>query len=85
MKLRPESKKLLIALVEKGPKGLGPWNAGVTGALAAVIGGFLPEGGQGKAECCSEQDCSRARSSLLELEFHGLITLLPANVSPVEL
>ena len=85
MKLRPESEKLLIALVGKSQDFGGPWSYGLTGALAAVNGGFLPEGGQGKAECCSEQDCSLARSSLLELHFHGLIVLHPADVSPVGL
>lgn len=83
MKLRPESQKLLVELV-KHAKVWDGYHQAYTGALAAAIGGILPEGAQTNVERCTEQDCYRARSSLLELYFWGLIYLLPADVRPVE-
>ncbi|MBA7697298.1 hypothetical protein ES703_105961 [subsurface metagenome] len=74
MKLRPESQKLLVEL-DKRSKRWGPYEV-YTGALeSAVVGGILPEGAQTRVESCTEEDCSRARSSLQELNFWGFISL----------
>lgn len=74
MKLRPESQKLLVELVKRS-KRWGPYET-YSGALAAVVGGILPEGAQTQAKSCTEEDCSRAISSVQELTFWGFISLI---------
>lgn len=77
MKLRRESEQLLIALVEEYQKRgwFGPWDVGLGGTWAAEIGGFFPKDGANAAERHSEEDCHRAGSCLVELEYYQLIVL----------